>query len=93
MSEKEIIELLKECISKDLYFEINPEKAKVLDTYIEELKEQLQIKDEGFKASTEELCEYAEINELKNQQIEIIKEILAKYKEIMTDRDYLDKLK
>lgn len=40
---------------------------------VEELKKQLQTKDEGFKAVNEELCEYAENNErLKNQQKEFI---------------------
>lgn len=53
------------------------ENARCIDLLIQEnqeLKKQLQIKHDGFMASTDELCEYAVENDrLKNQQKEFIK--------------------
>lgn len=45
-------------------------EEKELYEYVEELKKQLEEKDEGFKAVNEELREYAEENEKLKKQLE-----------------------
>lgn len=53
---------------------------------IKELEKQLQIKEDGFKATTEELCEYAEENEELKKQIEEKETQFIEYLESEKDR-------
>lgn len=43
----------------------------------QELKKQLQIKHDGFMASTDELCEYAVENDKLKKQLEVSNELVA----------------